>query len=55
MKKIYISPEMEIIDVEAQQTLLAGSVAFDVEDTTIPAESVDAPLFGDGDLEIFED
>ena len=55
MKKIYISPEMEIIDVEAQQTLLAGSVTFDVEDTIIPAESVDAPIFQDGDLAVFED
>ena len=26
MKKIYLTPEMEIIEVKAQQTLLAGSV-----------------------------
>jgi hypothetical protein len=27
MKKTYFAPEMEIIEVKAQQTLLAGSVA----------------------------
>ena len=26
MKKIYLTPEMEIIEVKAQQTLLTGSV-----------------------------
>jgi hypothetical protein len=26
MKKTYISPEMEVIEIKSQQTLLAGSV-----------------------------
>ena len=52
MKKIYNSPEMDIIELK-QQTLLAGSVVFNVEDTTIPAENVDAPIFEDGALDLF--
>ena len=32
MKKIYFTPEMEIVEVDAQQTLLAGSVQLYDED-----------------------
>jgi hypothetical protein len=53
MKKIYISPEMDVIEYQNQQMLLAGSVVFNVEDTTIPAENVDAPIFEDGALDLF--
>ena len=55
MKKIYMSPEMDVIELKHQQTLLAGSAVFNVEDTAIPAENVDAPLFGDDDMVVFED
>ena len=53
MKKIYNSPEMDVIELKHQQTLLAGSAVFNVEDTTIPAENVDAPIFEDGALDLF--
>ena len=33
MKKIYNSPEMDVIELKQQQTLLAGSVTFTVDDT----------------------
>lgn len=54
MKKIYNSPEMDVIELKHQQTLLAGSAVFNVVDEVIPAENVDAPSFGD-DLPIFGD
>ena len=54
MKKIYNSPEMDVIEYQNQQMLLAGSVVFDViDDTTINAEDVDAPIFSDESLDIF--
>ena len=53
MKKIYLSPEMDVIELKHQQTLLAGSATFDVVDTTIPAENVDAPIFEESNLDIF--
>ena len=37
MKKTYFAPEMEIIEVKAQQTLLAGSVQMYGQDATEPA------------------
>ena len=43
---------MDVIELK-QQTLLAGSVTFDVVDTTIPAENVDAPIFEESNLDIF--
>jgi hypothetical protein len=52
MKKIYNSPEMDIIELKQQQTLLAGSVTFSVTNDVIPANEVDAPIFSD-DLPIF--
>ena len=54
MKKLYISPIMDVIEVQQDQMLLAGSVVFDViDDTTINAEDVDAPIFSDESLDIF--
>lgn len=56
MKKIYISPVMDVIELKHQQTLLAGSATFNVvDDSTINAEDVDAPLFEDNDLISFGD
>jgi hypothetical protein len=54
MKKIYNSPEMDIIELKQQQTLLAGSVTFSVTNDVIPANEVDAPIFSD-DLPVFGD
>ncbi len=53
MKKIYNSPEMDVMELE-QQTLLAGSVTFSVTNDVIPANEVDAPIFSD-DLPVFGD
>ena len=55
MKKIYISPVMDVIELQQEQALLAGSATFEVLDTTINAEDVDAPIFSDGDLIEFGD
>ena len=32
MKKIYFSPEMEVVDIEMQQQVLAGSLGIDSTD-----------------------
>ena len=53
MKKIYMSPEMDVMELNHQQTLLAGSVFDVVSDQTINAEDVDTPQFSDVDLDIF--
>ena len=53
MKKIYNSPEMDVMELE-QQTLLTGSVTFSVTNDVIPANEVDAPIFSD-DLPVFGD
>ena len=56
MKKIYNSPAMDVIELKHQQTLLAGSATFNVvDDPTINAEDVDAPIFGDDNLIEFSD
>jgi len=56
MKKIYLSPVMDVIELQQEQMLLAGSAVFDViDDPTINAEDVDAPIFGDNDLVSFSD
>ena len=44
---------MDVIELKHQQTLLACSATFDVVDSTIPAENVDAPIFEDYGLDIF--
>lgn len=54
MKKIYNSPEMDVIELK-QQTLLAGSVTFMVDENPIDAETVDAPTFLDEDFIDFKD
>jgi len=54
MKKKYNSPEMDIIELK-QQTLLAGSVTFTVDENSIDAETVDAPTFLDEDFIDFKD
>lgn len=54
MKKTYISPEMDVIELKHQQTLLAGSAVFAVSDDVIDADAVDAPIFGE-DGSIFGD
>ena len=55
MKKIYNSPEMDVIELK-QQTLLAGSVTFKVDDTNpIDPSDVEAPTFLDDDFIDFKD
>ena len=43
MKKIYMSPVMDIVEIKQQQMLLAGSLP--VEGTTDDASDADAPVF----------
>ena len=54
MKKTYISPEMDVMELE-QQALLAGSVIFTVDESPIDASTVDAPTFADDDFIDFKD
>ena len=54
MKKTYISPEMDVMELE-QQALLAGSVTFTVDESPIDASTVDAPTFADDDFIDFKD
>ena len=54
MKKTYISPEMDVMELE-QQALLAGSVTFTVDESPIDANTVDAPTFVDDDFIDFKD
>lgn len=42
MKKVYMTPEVEIVDVKMNQQLLAGSVGID--STPINASEVEAPV-----------
>ena len=46
---------MDVIELKHQQTLLAGSVEFTVDDTieAIDPGTVDVPLFNDDDIVIF--
>ena len=55
MKKIYLSPVMDVVELKHQQTLLAGSVEFTIDDTSdaIDPGTVDAPIFSDENLDIF--
>ena len=49
MKKTYINPEMEIVEIKSQ-ALLAGS-AFEIKDTDYdPVEESLAPEFGDDNV-----
>ena len=54
MKKIYNSPEMDIIELKQQQTLLAGSVPFTVDESPIDENTVDTPTFSDDFLDFAE-
>ncbi len=45
MKKVYMTPEVEIVDVKINQQLLAGSVG--IESTPINAGEVEAPEMPD--------
>ena len=55
MKKIYLSPVMDVVELKHQQTLLAGSVEVPIlDDSTINAEAVDAPTFSDDFLDFAE-
>jgi hypothetical protein len=54
MKKIYMSPEVDVIEIKNQQTLLAGSVTLDiVEEPSIDPATVDAILLGEEDLDFY--
>lgn len=41
MKKVYMTPDMEIVDIKLNQQLLAGSL--DIDSTPINAGDVEAP------------
>ena len=45
MKKIYISPKMDVIELKDQQMLLAGSVNAPVSDETQSNENALAPEY----------
>lgn len=45
MKKIYIAPEMEVVEIEMNVGLLAGSVAAPVSDETQDNGDALAPEF----------
>lgn len=51
MKKKYINPTIEIIDIKMNQTLLAGSLPMGSGD--VDPANADAPEFAD-DLTLFE-
>ena len=53
MKKVYLHPEMDIVEIKSQ-ALLAGS-AFELKDTDFdPTEESLAPVFGEDNV-IFAD
>ena len=47
MKRIYMIPEMEIIEIQIQHQMLAGSVGIDPEASPIDPSSADGREFGD--------
>ena len=51
MKKIYLAPEMEVVEIEKKIQLLAGSgnVSVDSNEDPILPSDIDAPLFSDLD------
>ena len=51
MKKVYLHPEMEIVEIKGQ-VLLAGSLS--ISETEVSADDVLAPEFGD-DLVVFDE
>jgi hypothetical protein len=51
MKKVYLHPEMEIVEIKGQ-VLLAGSLS--ISETEVSADDVLAPEFGD-DFVVFDE
>ena len=51
MKKKYMTPEMEVVEIEKKVQLLAGSgnVSVDSNEDPILPSDIDAPLFSDLD------
>ena len=51
MKKIYLAPEMEVVEIEKKIQLLAGSgnVSVDSNEDPILPSDIEAPLFSDLD------
>ncbi len=47
MKRTYMIPEMEIIEIQIQHQMLAGSVGIDPEASPIDPSSADGREFGD--------
>ena len=50
MKKIYMSPEMDVIELKNQQVLLAGSLPMgsgDVDPSEADSPEFDGPEFGE--------
>ena len=47
MKKTYINPEMEIVEIKMQQHMLTGSVTIDTSADPIDPANADGREFGD--------
>lgn len=45
MKKTYINPEMEIVEILVQHQMMAGSVGIDPSATPIDPSNADSPEF----------
>ena len=45
MKKTYINPEMEIVEILVQHQMMAGSVGIDPDATPIDPNDADSPEF----------
>lgn len=45
MKKTYINPEMEIVEILVQHQMMAGSVGIDPDATPISPSDADSPEF----------
>jgi len=60
MKKIYMSPEMDVIELKNHQMLLAGSATLGLGDpgSAVEAEApvfgIDTEVFGDDEVNFFE-
>ena len=54
MKKIYMSPTMDVIELKSQQTLLTGST-LNLSDDLVNVGDAEAPDFGGSDPVFGED
>ena len=54
MKKVYIHPEIEIVEILVQHQMLAGSVGIDTSASPIDPSNADAPEFSDFDIFLAE-